>query len=161
MTEKAEIAVRRRDGALLIGSPALAFQGGDGIDAAKETLGPFLISHDDYRNGWQCLRLRHLSLSGWDCEANLRFEFGKLKALDWYVARPEPKYTGQYAKFVRSEIAAQLELMRLALSHQLGRSIEIGVLERFEWGTTFCVEDTRSDIAITRLNYVPRTLSGK
>jgi len=157
LTDTAEIAIRRWDGAFLIGSPGLAFQNGDAVSAAKEYLFPFLISHDDYRNGWECLRLRNLSLSGWNCEANLRFEFGALKALDWSVSRPVEKYV----EFSWREIAARLEVMRVALRGQLGRSIEIGALERFEWGTIFCVEDTRANIALTRLNYLPRTSPGK
>jgi hypothetical protein len=154
LTERAEIAIRRRDGAFLIGSPAVAFQSGDEILAAKEDLPPFLKSHRDYKNGWQCLELQNLSLNGWDCEANLRFEHGRLRALDWTVSRREYDYSWR-------EIAARLEVMRLALSGQLGRPVGIGVLERFEWGTVFCVEDTRASIPVTRLEYVARASSGK
>jgi hypothetical protein len=157
VTETAEISIRRRDGALLIGSPSMAFQSGAEISAAKADLIPFLVSHDDYGNGWQRLRLQNLSLSGWACEANLRFEHGRLKALDWRVFRS----VAIHEEFSWREIAARLEVMRLALSRQLERLIEVGTLERFEWGTVVCLEDTRDNSAITRLSYVGRTSSDK
>jgi len=74
----------------------------------------------------------------------LRFEFGRLWAVDWSL-RPADHETDQ----PREAEERLVQIMRSALQQRLGRKLPAN----FGWGDVVCVYDDRGGRAVSRIEY--------